>query len=99
MKRHRWIARRGTTTTTGTARACGRLDPGRRRHGPARGSRAGYVFNVDNMIGVSGGIVQRKVLELLSQHLLDAYGVVFQGARLVEILDGETAGRARASVA
>lgn len=32
----------------------------------ARASRARYVFNVDNMIGVSGGIVQRKVLELLS---------------------------------
>ncbi len=34
--------------------------------GTARASRARYVFNVDNMIGVSGGIVQRKVLELLS---------------------------------
>ena len=34
--------------------------------GTARGSRARYVFNVDNMIGVSGGIVQRKALELLS---------------------------------
>jgi thioredoxin reductase (NADPH) len=32
----------------------------------ARASRARYVFNVDNMIGVSGGIVQRKVLALLS---------------------------------
>jgi thioredoxin reductase (NADPH) len=32
----------------------------------ARASRARYVFNVDNVIGVSGGIVQRKVLELLS---------------------------------
>jgi len=32
----------------------------------ARASRGRYVFNVDNMIGVSGGIVQRKVLELLS---------------------------------
>jgi thioredoxin reductase (NADPH) len=32
----------------------------------ARASRARYVFNVDNMIGVSGAIVQRKVLELLS---------------------------------
>lgn len=31
----------------------------------ARASRARYVFNVDNMIGVSGAIVQRKVLELL----------------------------------
>jgi thioredoxin reductase (NADPH) len=31
-----------------------------------RASRARYVFNVDNMIGVSGAIVQRKVLELLS---------------------------------
>jgi thioredoxin reductase (NADPH) len=34
--------------------------------GTARASRARYVFNVDNMIGVSGGIVLRKVLELLS---------------------------------
>ncbi len=34
--------------------------------GTARASRARYVYNVDNMIGVSGGIVQRKVLELLS---------------------------------
>ncbi len=34
--------------------------------GTARASRARYVFNIDNMIGVSGGIVQRKVLELLS---------------------------------
>ena len=34
--------------------------------GTARASRARYVFNVDNMIGVSGGIVQRKVVELLS---------------------------------
>ena len=34
--------------------------------GTARGSRARYVFNVDNMIGVSGGIVQREALELLS---------------------------------
>ena len=34
--------------------------------GTARASRARYVFNVDNMIGVSGGIVQRKVLGLLS---------------------------------
>jgi thioredoxin reductase (NADPH) len=34
--------------------------------GTARASRARYVFNVDNMIGLSGGIVQRKVLELLS---------------------------------
>lgn len=34
--------------------------------GTARASRARYVFNVDNMIGVSGGIVRRKVLELLS---------------------------------
>jgi thioredoxin reductase (NADPH) len=32
----------------------------------ARASRARYVFNVDNMIGLSGAIVQRKVLELLS---------------------------------
>jgi thioredoxin reductase (NADPH) len=32
----------------------------------ARASRARYVFNVDNMIGVSGAIVQRKVLALLS---------------------------------
>ncbi len=32
----------------------------------ARASRARYVFNVDNMIGVSGGIVQRKVLGMLS---------------------------------
>jgi thioredoxin reductase (NADPH) len=32
----------------------------------ARASRAHYVFNVDNMIGVSGGIVQRRVLDLLS---------------------------------
>jgi thioredoxin reductase len=32
----------------------------------ARASRACYVFNVDNMIGVSGGIVQRKVLGLIS---------------------------------
>jgi thioredoxin reductase (NADPH) len=32
----------------------------------ARASRARYVFNVDNMIGVSGSIVQRKVLDLLS---------------------------------
>ncbi len=32
----------------------------------ARASRARYVFDVDNMIGISGGIVQRKVLELLS---------------------------------
>jgi thioredoxin reductase (NADPH) len=34
--------------------------------GTARASRARYVFNVDNMIGVSGGIVQRKAAELLS---------------------------------
>lgn len=34
--------------------------------GTARASRARYVFNVDNMIGVSGGIVQRKALEQLS---------------------------------
>lgn len=34
--------------------------------GTARASRARYVFNVDNMIGVSGAIVQRKALELLS---------------------------------
>ena len=34
--------------------------------GTARASRARYVFNVDNMTGVSGGIVQRKVLELLA---------------------------------
>ena len=34
--------------------------------GTVRASRARYVFNVDNMIGVSGGIVQRKVLGLLS---------------------------------
>jgi thioredoxin reductase (NADPH) len=34
--------------------------------GTARASRARYVFNVDNMIGLSGAIVQRKVLELLS---------------------------------
>lgn len=34
--------------------------------GTARGSRAHYVFNVDNMIGVSGAIVQRKALQLLS---------------------------------
>ena len=34
--------------------------------GSARASRARYVFSIDNMIGVSGGIVQRKVLELLS---------------------------------
>jgi thioredoxin reductase (NADPH) len=33
----------------------------------ARASRARYVFNVDNMIGVSGAIVQRKVLEVLSE--------------------------------
>ncbi len=35
--------------------------------GTARASRARYVFNVDNMIGVSGGIVQRKALQLLSR--------------------------------
>lgn len=34
--------------------------------GTARASRARYVFNVDNMIGLSGAIVQRKVIELLS---------------------------------
>ncbi len=34
--------------------------------GSARASRARYVFDVDNMIGVSGGIVQRKALQLLS---------------------------------
>ena len=34
--------------------------------GTARASRARYVFNVDNMIGVSSGIMQRKVLELLT---------------------------------
>jgi thioredoxin reductase (NADPH) len=32
----------------------------------ARASRGHYVFNVDNMIGVSGGVVQRRVLDLLS---------------------------------
>ncbi len=34
--------------------------------GTTRASRARYVFNVDNMIGVSGGIVRRKALQLLS---------------------------------
>ena len=34
----------------------------------AKASRAKYVYNVDNMIGVHPGIVRRKVLELLSGH-------------------------------
>ena len=34
--------------------------------GTARASRARYVYNVDNMIGVHDAIVKRKVLELLS---------------------------------